>query len=64
MSNQRDREAILTVMRQMDRPVTYSDISLRAGERLAGPLMEMVQEGKVIRIEPNIGETATYRLPI
>ena len=28
---------------------TYPDIALRGGEGLAGPLMEMVQEGLIIK---------------
>ena len=47
--NQRDRRAILTVLKHMGGEATYPDIALRGGEGLAGPLMEMVQEGLIIK---------------
>jgi len=60
--NHLEREAIRTVMRQMGVPISYQDISLRAGERLASTLMEMVQEGEVVRTEAGGGQAATYHL--
>lgn len=59
--NQRNKIAIKTVLRQMIE-ASYPDIALRAGEGLASPLMEMVQDGEVIRwLDPRRNQTV-YRL--
>lgn len=60
--NELERESIRTVLRQMGRPLTYHDITLRAGERLASTLMQMVQDGEVVRTEAMGGDSATYHL--
>lgn len=62
--NQRDRRAIRTILEQMEE-ATYPSIALRGGEGLSSPLMEMVQEGIVVRFEKpdgNLGQRVFYKL--
>lgn len=48
MTAQSRRTTITAIIRDMGR-ATYGDIKKRGGTNLASPLMEMVQEGKLIR---------------
>lgn len=59
--NQRDRRAILTILKHTGGEATYPEIALRGGEGLAGPLMEMVQEGILTKISHD--GKSVYRLP-
>lgn len=62
--NQRDKNAIRIILRQMQE-ASYPDIALRGGEGLASPLMEMVQEGEVIKDHDSLrpfGRRTLYRL--
>lgn len=59
--NDLERESIRAVMRDMGVPVSYQDISQRAGPRLASTLMEMVQDGEIVRTEPTADAPALYR---
>ena len=59
--NDRDKIAIATVLRQMGE-CSYQDVSLRAGEGLASPLMEMVRDGEVERTDATNGRPALYRI--
>lgn len=53
--NQRDRRAIQTILEQTGE-ATYPEIALRGGEGLASALMEMVQEGLLLRREDPDGQ--------
>lgn len=62
--NQRDKIAIITILRQMG-DATYPDIALRGGEGLASPLMEMVRAGEVIKEQDTsrpVHQQTRYRL--
>lgn len=59
--NQRDRIAIRTVLKEMV-STTFQEIALRAGEGLSSPLMEMVQEGEIVRTPGVDGQPSTFAL--
>ena len=61
-TNERERDAVRTVLRQMGRPMTYEEISTRTGPRHASALMELVQEGEVTRLDAQGGSPALYCL--
>lgn len=61
-TNDRERDAVRTVLKQMGRPTSYEEISSRTGPRHASALMELVQEGEVERIDAQGGSPALYRL--
>ena len=65
--NERDKRAILTVIKHMGGSATYADIRLRAGELMASALIELVGEKKVVRDEDEsrpFGQTVLFCLPV